>query len=94
VRPHLCIFTTPSFSFVTWVGDHSPRHVHVCRDGRIPVVERTVKWDLDRGQAMEGAAPVRELLAEFVEEGPLWTDRDFCPAALPHRDPCVLPPRA
>jgi hypothetical protein len=40
--------------------------VHVYRDGRL-----VVKWDLDRGQAMEGAASarVRKLLAEFVEEG-------------------------
>lgn len=54
------------YVFVTWVGDHSPRHVHVYRDGRL-----VVKWDLDRGQAMEGAAParVRKLLAELVEEG-------------------------
>jgi hypothetical protein len=40
--------------------------VHVYRDGRL-----VVKWDLDRRQAMEGAAParVRRLLAELVEEG-------------------------
>ena len=54
------------YVFVTWVGDHSPRHVHVYRDGAF-----VVKWDLERGQAMEGAAParVRKLLAELVEEG-------------------------
>ena len=51
---------------VTWVGDHPPRHVHVYRDGRL-----VVKWDLDRGRAMEGSAPVRvrTLLVELVEEG-------------------------
>ena len=56
------------YVFVTWIGDHSPRHVHVYRDGRL-----VVKWDLDREQAMEGAAParVRKLLAELVEEGRL-----------------------
>ena len=55
-----------NYLFVTWVGDHSPRHVHVFRDGRL-----VVKWDLERGQAMVGAAParVRKLLAELVEEG-------------------------
>jgi len=54
------------YVFVTWVGDHPPRHVHVYRHG-----ELVVKWDLDRGQAMEGAATarVRKLLAELVEEG-------------------------
>ena len=56
------------YVFVTWVGDHPPRHVHVYRDGRL-----VVKWDLDRGQAMEGRAParVRKLLRELVEEGRL-----------------------
>ena len=54
------------YVFVTWVGDHAPRHVYVYRDGRL-----VVKWDLDRGQAMEGTAParVRKLIAELVEEG-------------------------
>jgi hypothetical protein len=52
--------------FVTWVGDHAPRHVHVYREGRL-----VVKWDLERWQAMEGSAParVRRLLKELVEEG-------------------------
>jgi hypothetical protein len=56
------------YVFVSWVGDHPPRHVHVYRSGR-----RVVKWDLDRWQAVEGAAPVRvrKLLAELVEEGRL-----------------------
>jgi len=31
------------YVFVTWVGDHPPRHVHVYRDG-----ELVAKWDLDR----------------------------------------------
>jgi hypothetical protein len=54
------------YVFVTWVGDHPPRHVHVYRDGML-----VVKWDLERWQAMQGAAParVRKLLAELVEEG-------------------------
>ena len=30
------------YIFVTWKGDHSPRHVHVYRDGTL-----IVKWDLD-----------------------------------------------
>jgi len=54
--------------FVTWVGDHAPRHVHVFRDGVL-----VVKWDLDNGQAMEGAASarVRRLIEELQEEGRL-----------------------
>jgi len=42
------------YVFVWWKGDHSPRHVHVYRDGRF-----TVKWDLDNSRAMKGHAPKR-----------------------------------
>ena len=52
--------------FVTWRGDHSPRHVHVYRDGRL-----LVKWDLDHGKAMKGRATrkIRELIEELEAEG-------------------------
>ena len=54
--------------FLTWVGDHSPHHVHVYRDGKL-----VVKWDLDNAQPMQGAASARlqKLIAEMVEEGVL-----------------------
>ena len=54
------------FIFVWWMGDHSPRHVHVYRDGKL-----VVKWDLDSQKAMKGEAPrqVVELIAELVSEG-------------------------
>lgn len=54
--------------FVTWIGDHAPRHVHVYRDRRL-----VVKWDLDNGQAMEGAASrtVLKLIKALIEEGQL-----------------------
>lgn len=57
-----------NYIFLAWIGDHSPRHVHVYRDGRL-----VVKWDLENWQAMEGAAParLRKLLKELVEEGRL-----------------------
>ena len=56
------------YVFVTWVGDHAPRHVHVYQDNRL-----VVKWDLDHGQEMEGAATrvVRKLIDALVEEGQL-----------------------
>jgi len=56
------------YVFVTWVGDHAPRHVHVYRDNRL-----VVKWDLDNDQPMEGAAgrPLRKLIQALVEEGQL-----------------------
>lgn len=54
--------------FVTWKGDHSPRHVHVYRDGVL-----IVKWDLDHGQPMTGKVTrrVRLLLEELEREGAL-----------------------
>ena len=49
-----------------WKGDHSPRHVHVYRDGKL-----VVKWDLDNQKPMKGEAPgqVLELIAQLVSEG-------------------------
>jgi hypothetical protein len=51
---------------VTWKGDHSPRHVHVYKDGRL-----VVKWDLEQGGAIEGSASrrVRNLIRELGQEG-------------------------
>lgn len=54
------------YVFVTWKGDHSPRHVHVYRDGRL-----VVKWDLENGKPMKGRIS-REILhriAELESEG-------------------------
>lgn len=47
--------------FITWTGDHSPRHVHVYRDG-----EFVLKWDLENGKAMKGR-PIGKVL-EFIRE--------------------------
>jgi hypothetical protein len=56
------------YIFIAWVGDHSPRHVHVYRDGKL-----VVKWDLDNWQAMKGhtTARITRILRELVEEGTL-----------------------
>jgi hypothetical protein len=56
------------YIFLTWVGDHAPRHVHVYRDG-----ELIVKWDLDNERPMRGEASrhVVELIEELVSEGNL-----------------------
>jgi len=55
-----------NYIFVTWIGDHAPRHVHVYRKERL-----VVKWDLDNWVAMEGSASakVRKLLQDLVDEG-------------------------
>lgn len=54
------------YVFVTWKGDHSPRHVHVYRDGRL-----VVKWDLEGSRAIAGRAGVRtrRLIEALVREG-------------------------
>ena len=56
------------YLFISWVGDYSPRHVHVYRDDRL-----VVKWDLDNRLPMQGKATARvlRLLEELVEEGKL-----------------------
>jgi hypothetical protein len=54
--------------FLTWTGDHSPRHVHVYRDGKF-----VLKWDLENETAMKGKASRRllRIIAELEEEGQL-----------------------
>jgi hypothetical protein len=54
------------YIFITWKGDHPPRHVHVYRDDRL-----IVKWDLDSQKAMKGAITQRilQLIEELESEG-------------------------
>lgn len=54
------------YVFLTWVGDHPPRHVHVYRDGCL-----VVKWDLDHRRPMIGRATRRvvQLIEELESEG-------------------------
>ena len=56
------------YIIIGWVGDHSPRHVHVYRDSTL-----VVKWDLESWQPMKGVANarIRRILSELVEEGAL-----------------------
>ncbi len=55
-----------NFIFISWVGDHAPRHVHVYKDGQL-----VLKWDLENGQAMKGRSTKRilELIEELEREG-------------------------
>ena len=54
------------FVFLSWKGDHLPRHVHVYRDGKL-----IVKWDLEDEKPMRGTASGRilALIAELESEG-------------------------
>jgi hypothetical protein len=58
--------TRENYFFVTWKGDHSPRHVHVFKDGKL-----IVKWDLENDLAMKGRATRRilRIIGELREEG-------------------------
>jgi len=53
------------YVFVTWKGDHSPRHVHVYRDGRL-----VVKFNLEARVLMKGKASKRvvDLIVELEQE--------------------------
>lgn len=57
-----------NYVFVTWKGDHLPRHVHVYREGRF-----VVKWNLDSWVPMKGRATARIVkhLAALRKEGSL-----------------------
>jgi len=54
--------------FVTWKGDHLPRHVHVYCNGKL-----LVKWDLDNKKPMKGKASRRvlALIRKLESEGVL-----------------------
>jgi hypothetical protein len=54
------------YIFLTWIGDHPPRHVHVYRDGKL-----IVKWDLENRMPMIGEANRRvlSLIDELESEG-------------------------
>lgn len=54
------------YLFISWIGDHAPRHVHVYRDGKL-----VVKWDLENARPIRGRTTARilSLIAELVSEG-------------------------
>jgi len=57
-----------NYLFLAWVGDHSPRHVHVYQKSKL-----VVKWDLENHQPMQGKANRRLILLieELESEGVL-----------------------
>ena len=56
------------YIFLTWKGDHSPRHVHVYHDGKF-----VLKWDLENRKPMLGSGSHRviRLICELESEGAL-----------------------
>jgi len=57
-----------NYVFITWKGDHGPKHVHVYRDSKL-----VTKWDLEAPAAMKGrpTARVLELIRQLEKEGAL-----------------------
>ena len=55
------------YVFITWKGDHPPRHVHVYRDGKL-----IVKWDLDN----EVGTSTKKLVFPFSKAAPTPTTED------------------
>jgi hypothetical protein len=55
-----------NYIVLTWKGDHSPRHVHVYRDGRL-----VLKWDLDHRRVLQGnlSRRILALIERLEEEG-------------------------
>jgi hypothetical protein len=55
-----------NYVFLAWAGDHSPRHVHVYREGKL-----ILKWDLENETSMKGKATraILKLIRELQEEG-------------------------
>ncbi|HKI73381.1 MAG TPA: hypothetical protein VJ998_01970, partial [Pseudomonadales bacterium] len=70
--PHLVTFMGKTrrgnYVFLTWKGDHTPRHVHVYRHGRL-----VVKWDLEHHLPMKGRAGRRlvAMIQRLDSEGAL-----------------------
>ena len=55
-----------NYIFLSYKGDHSPRHVHIFRDERL-----AVKWDLENDCEMKGIANarLRALIQQLKREG-------------------------
>ena len=49
------------YVFVTWIGDHPPRHVHVYQDDQLVLV-----WDLSANKSIRGE-PSRRLVRMIGE---------------------------
>lgn len=54
------------YVFLTWKDDHSPRHVHVYRDGTL-----VLKWDMENQKPMRGSQTrkVLDLIRQLDSEG-------------------------
>ena len=56
------------YVFLTWKGDHRPKHVHVYKSGRL-----VLKWNLEEDRLMHGTASraLLDALRELQKKGQL-----------------------
>jgi len=56
------------YVFLSWIGDHTPQHVHVYKDGK-----QILKWDIKNQMTMKGGASRKILhyIDDLLEEGKL-----------------------
>jgi len=54
------------YVFLSWIGDHSLKHVHVYKNGKL-----IVKWDIENNMAMKGAATrsILKYIEDLLQEG-------------------------
>lgn len=54
------------YVFLSWIGDHTPKHVHVYKNGKL-----IVKWDIENNMAMKGAATrsILKYIEALLQEG-------------------------
>lgn len=54
------------YVFLSWIGDHTPEHVHVYKNGKL-----IVKWDIENNIAMKGSASrvILKYIEELIQEG-------------------------
>ncbi len=54
--------------FLSWAGDHTPKHVHVYKDSKL-----VLKWDLENEKVMKGKSSKKliEIIQELQIEGKL-----------------------
>ncbi len=61
-------FKRGGYIFIDWIGDHSPRHVHIYKGAKL-----IAKFDLEKWQPMQGRInrKVMQYLVEFRKDGKL-----------------------
>lgn len=54
------------YVFLSWIGDHTPKHVHVYENGKL-----IVKWDIENNMAMKGTATrsILKYIEDLLQEG-------------------------